>query len=100
MVEVLPAGGVCARPGFETKIADPATMAAVIANAKPRPVRLAFNDMLASWQADTAPASPMNWSNKHSANGRRLSANVNTSYGSIMTFVNRVGGRGDLRDIL
>jgi hypothetical protein len=43
---VPPAGAVCARLGFAAKIADTATMPAVMANAKP--VRLAFDDILDS----------------------------------------------------
>ena len=69
---VLSDGAVCARLGFEAKIANTATMPAVIANAKQKPVRLAFDGMLDSFLtlANTVAASPMNWSNGHSDNGR------------------------------
>ena len=50
---VPPTGAICARPGFEGKTADTATMPAVIANAKPRLVALAFEDMLDSRLAET-----------------------------------------------
>ena len=53
-MDVVPsAGTVCARLRSEAKIADTATMPAVIANAKQWPVRLDFDDMLDSCLSDT-----------------------------------------------
>src|SRR5215831_3424695 len=50
---VPPAGAVCARLGSEAKIAATATMPAVIANAKPRPVKLDFEGIVDSSLSDT-----------------------------------------------
>src|SRR5215472_1069517 len=50
---VPPAGAVCARLGSKARIADTATMPAVIANAKPRPVKLDFEGIVDSSLSDT-----------------------------------------------
>src|SRR5215471_14873230 len=90
------AGVVCARLGWEAKIADTATMPAVIANAKQWPVGLVFDDMLGSCLADTrrhSVASPMHWSNGHLGEWPLIVVNFISSYSSQFISVNRVKGR-------
>src|SRR6516225_3673509 len=93
---VPPAGAVCARLGYEAMIADTATMPAVTANAKQRPVKLDFDGMLDSSLSDTR---------QHSVDladelvqrtlGKRpvIVVNFISSYSSQFTSVNRATGR-------
>src|SRR5262252_9868417 len=93
---VPPAGAVCARLGSEAKIAEAATMPAVIANAKQRPVKLDFEGIVDSSLSDTR---------QHSVGladelvqrtlGERPMIVVNfiSSYSSESTSVNRATGR-------
>src|SRR6516225_7561526 len=93
---VPPAGAVCARLGYEAMIADTATMPAVTANAKQRPVKLDFDGMLDSSLSDIR---------RHSVGladelvqrtlGKRpvIVVNFISSYSSQFTSVNRATGR-------
>src|SRR5262252_7776671 len=93
---VPPAGAVCARLGSEAKIAEAATMPAVIANAKQRPVKLDFEGIVDSSLSDTR---------QHSVGladepvqrtlGKRpvIVVNFISSYSSQSISVNRATGR-------